>query len=120
MRAPLGTLGEEFELTRAYLELFAVRMGARLRFTIELPERLACVPFPRMVVLTLVDAIKHGLAPAADGGSVCVRADTEGSRLLVSVTDDGVGFGAANTGGTGIGLVTFAHACARSSGRTAA
>jgi hypothetical protein len=106
MRAPLGTLGEEFELTRAYLELFAVRMGGRLRFTIDLPERLAPLPFPRMIVLTLVEnAIKHGLAPAADGGSVCVRADTEGSRLLVRVTDDGVGFGAANTGGTGIGLV---------------
>jgi signal transduction histidine kinase len=106
MRAPLGTLGEEFELSRAYLELFAVRMGGRLRFTLDLPDRLASVPFPRMIVLTLVEnAIKHGLAPAADGGSICVRADTEGSRLFVRVSDDGVGFGMANTGGTGIGLV---------------
>ena len=108
MRSPVGTLGEEIELARAYLELFALRMGDRLRFSISLPAELAPLSFPRMVVLTLVEnAIKHGLAPADDGGSIAVSARIEDRQLLVSVVDDGVGFGVADTGGTGIGLVNI-------------
>jgi LytS/YehU family sensor histidine kinase len=108
MRSPIGTLGEEIELARAYLELFALRMGERLSFSIALPAELAPLPFPRMVVLTLVEnAIKHGLAPADDGGSITVSAGVADGKLLVSVADDGVGFGQADTGGTGIGLANI-------------
>ncbi len=108
MRAPLSSLGDEIELTRAYLELFALRMGPRLRFSIDVPAALSSLAFPRIALLTLVEnAIKHGLMPSDDGGSIAVTARVDGDSAVVSVADDGVGFGAADTGGTGIGLVNI-------------
>jgi len=108
MRSAVGTLGEEAELVRAYLELFALRMGARLAFSMEVPGPLAALPFPRMMLITLVEnAIKHGLMPSEHGGKVRVEARGDPGQLVVSVVDDGVGFGAAQTGGTGVGLANI-------------
>ena len=107
VRRAESTLGEEFELARAYLQLFQVRMGARLRFTLDLPPALRRLPFPPMVLLTLAEnAIKHGLAPADLGGTVSLYARRSGNRLEVSVADDGVGFG-PDAGGHGVGLVNI-------------
>ena len=120
MRSPTGTLGEEIELVRAYLELFAIRMGDRLSFSIDASKSALPEAFPRMVLLTLVEnAIKHGLAPAENGGHVAVIADIDDARLRVSVTDNGVGFGAANTGGTGIGLANIRARLLTAYGRSA-
>ena len=108
MRTAEGTLAEEAALVRAYLELFSLRMGARLAFAIDVPAALAGHAFPRMMLITLVEnAIKHGLMPSDQGGTVRVEARAEAGRLVVSVSDDGVGFGAADTGGTGVGLVNI-------------
>ena len=102
--APLSALGEEFELARAYLALFQVRMGPRLRFVMELPPALRGLRFPPMVLATLAEnAIKHGLAPADRGGTVQLTARRVEIMLEVSVVDDGVGFG-TDTGGHGVGL----------------
>jgi LytS/YehU family sensor histidine kinase len=108
MRSAAGTLGEEAELVRAYLELFSVRMGARLAFSIDVPGTLAALAFPRMMLITLAEnSIKHGLAPSEHGGMVRIEACVEQGRLVVSVVDDGVGLGGARTGGTGVGLANI-------------
>jgi signal transduction histidine kinase len=102
-----STLGEEFELVRAYLELFQVRMGARLRYSLVLPAALRNVSFAPMVLVTLVEnAIKHGLAPAGGGGTITVSARQDGQHGEVSVADSGVGFG-PDTGGHGVGLTNI-------------
>ncbi len=120
MRASSGTLGEEVELTRAYLELFALRMGPRLRFTIDVPPSLAALYFPRMTLITLAEnAIKHGLMPSERGGTIVIRAEAEATSLVVSVADDGVGFGAADTAGTGIGLANIRARLLTQHGRSA-
>lgn len=120
MRTAEGTLGEEAELVRAYLELFALRMGARLAFAIAVPETLVAHAFPRMMLITLAEnAIKHGLMPSDDGGTVLVRACADSGRLVVSVCDDGVGFGMAHTGGTGVGLTNIRARLATQYGGTA-
>jgi sensor histidine kinase YesM len=107
VRRAESTLGEEFELAAAYLQLFQVRMGPRLRFTLDLPPALRRLPFPPMVLATLAEnAIKHGLAPADLGGTVQLGARRVGATLEVSVADDGVGFG-AHSGGHGVGLVNI-------------
>lgn len=107
VRRTESTLGEEFELARAYLQLLQVRMGPRLRFALDLPPALRNLPFPPMVLVTLAEnAIKHGLAPADLGGTVQLSACRRGETLEVSVADDGVGFG-ADTGGHGVGLVNI-------------
>jgi signal transduction histidine kinase len=107
VRRTESTLGEEFELARAYLQLFQVRMGPRLHFTLDLPPALRRMPFPPMVLVTLAEnAVKHGLAPADLGGTVALCARHSGGTLEVSVADDGVGFG-PDAGGHGVGLVNI-------------
>ena len=100
-----STLGEEVERARAYLEILQIRMGPRLQLQIEVPRHLLAMPFPTMMLQTLVEnAIKHGLEPRTAGGTVWILArETEG-RVAVTVADDGQGFGGSNSSGTGIGL----------------
>jgi hypothetical protein len=120
MRAASASLRDEFDLTRAYLELFALRMGPRLRYSIDLQPRLGDQPFPRMALLTLVEnSLKHGLMPSDDGGTVTVTAALERGEVVVSVVDDGVGLGGADTAGTGIGLVNIRSRLAAQYGRRA-
>jgi LytS/YehU family sensor histidine kinase len=104
LRSARTTLGEEIDLARAYLELFQLRMGAQLGFSVEVQAGLEEAEFPPMLLVTLVEnAVKHGLAPAG-GGHIRVRARRRGGRLEVSVLDDGAGFGAMAGSGTGVGL----------------
>jgi sensor histidine kinase YesM len=108
VRRTESTLADEFDLVQAYLQLFQVRMGSRLRFALDLPPALRGVAFPPMLLVTLAEnAIKHGLAPTDLGGSVRIEARAGAGRLEVSVADDGVGFGGAGSGGSGVGLINI-------------
>ncbi|HEV3018952.1 MAG TPA: histidine kinase [Burkholderiaceae bacterium] len=103
MRRSSTPLGQEFALVRAYLSVLQHRMGERLRFRIELPERLAAAPIPPLILPTLVEnALRHGLGPLPEGGTITVRAAQDGAQIALSVADDGAGFQAAS--GSGVGL----------------
>jgi signal transduction histidine kinase len=105
MRAAATTLGQEADLVQAYLDVLQIRMGTYLTFALDVPAPLRAHPFPPMMLLTLAEnAIKHGLAPSPEAGRIDIRARHAGGALVVTVADTGVGFGAAKTGGTGIGL----------------
>ena len=105
LRNQRGSLGDELELVAAYLELFKVRMGTRLTFSIESEPSLRASEFPPMLLITLVEnAIKHGLEPVG-GGNIRIDARRRGNVLEVGVLDDGVGFAATASSGTGVGLV---------------
>jgi Histidine kinase/Histidine kinase-, DNA gyrase B-, and HSP90-like ATPase len=105
MRDEQSTLAQEAELVQSYLAVLKIRMGARLRYSIDVPPALGGQPFPPMMLLTLAEnAIKHGLNPSSTGGSIAIRAVATRSGVEVRVSDSGVGFGAAATGGTGVGL----------------
>jgi LytS/YehU family sensor histidine kinase len=100
-----STLGEEVERARAYLEILKIRMGPRLGLQIEVPRHLLALPFPAMMLQTLVEnAIKHGLEPRTDGGTVWILAREQEGKVAVTVADDGQGLGGSSQGGTGIGL----------------
>jgi sensor histidine kinase YesM len=108
LRSQRARLGDELELVRAYLDLFQVRMGARLSFSIESAPALHDLDFPPMLLVTLVEnAIKHGIEPGGRGGHVLVRARRVGRTLEAAVIDDGAGFAAAPSSGSGVGLVNL-------------
>ena len=99
-----STLGEELARARAYLDILKIRMGPSLNLSIDVPEPLLAVPFPPMMLQTLVEnAIKHGLETKPGGGTVWILARTTEQGVAVTVADDGRGF-SAEGGGTGIGL----------------
>ena len=106
MRGSCSTLGREVGLARAYLEMQQIRMGRRLRFEIAMEDELLTAAFPPMMLLSLVEnAIKHGLNPLRDGGSVRVAAESHDKVLRVTVADSGAGFSRADVDiGDGVGL----------------
>lgn len=112
LRATLGgsrrdshALSEEFERLRDYLELMAVRMGARLVYTLELPADLKNQPVPPLLLQPLVEnAIRHGLEPKVQGGRLAVRAQRVDDMLDIEVSDTGVGLPEGWTESQGFGL----------------
>ncbi len=98
------TLAQEMDIVRNYLDLFAIRMGDRLRYRIDLPDALLAVPLPPLLIQPLVEnAVKHGLEPSVKGGEVSVSASREGDAVRIVVVDSGRGI--LETGeGNGIGL----------------
>lgn len=104
-RATTHPLSAEFDRLRDYLELMAVRMGPRLRYTLDLPPDLAGLPVPTLLLQPLVEnSIKHGLEPKVEGGSITVRARRVGPLLTLEVNDTGVGLTGASPGDAGFGL----------------
>ena len=68
-------------------------MGPRLGLQIDVPAHLLDVPFPPMMLQTLIEnAIKHGLEPRTGGGTVWILATETEARVSVTVADDGLGF----------------------------
>lgn len=100
-RAVMHPMQLEFDRLRDYLELMAVRMGPRLSYTLDLPPELANHPVPPLLLQPLVEnAIKHGLEPKVEGGSIKVAARRDGDRVVLEVSDTGVGgIGGAPTSG---------------------
>jgi signal transduction histidine kinase len=106
LRDEASTLGREAALVRAYLAVHQVRMGPRLRFEVDLPPDLAPCPVPPMLLLTLVEnALKHGLQPMVDGGTLTLRAQARAGRVEISVADTGRGMGSGSGHGTGLANV---------------
>jgi LytS/YehU family sensor histidine kinase len=101
-------LGRELAVIRPYLEILKVRMEERLQTDIDVPEGLLSAEFPPMMIQSLVEnAIKHGLEPKAEGGSLRLKAEIVHGKLSVTVADTGLGFGRAATAGTGVGLANI-------------
>ena len=99
-------LHRDVELAVTYLHLQLVRMGARLGFEIDVPAELGQTHVPPMMITTLVEnAIKHGLSPLPQGGTVRIAARRDGTALCIQVSDTGRGFQAEL--GTGVGLANI-------------
>ncbi|TAN50011.1 MAG: sensor histidine kinase [Betaproteobacteria bacterium] len=108
MRETETNLGRELAVVRPYLEILRVRMGERLQTEVNVSAGLHSAEFPPMMLQSLVEnAIKHGLEPKPEGGTLRVGAEVVHGRLEVSVADTGVGFGRAATAGTGVGLANI-------------
>jgi signal transduction histidine kinase len=100
------TLGQQVELSRAFLEIMAVRMEERLEPVVTVADGLKSAVFPSMMLQTLVEnAIKHGLEPEAAGGRLEIAAEVVDGRLAVHVIDTGVGF--KPKGDAGVGLANI-------------
>ena len=103
MRESTTNLGRELEMARAFLEINRVRMGSRLEFAIEVPETLKTHAFPPMMLISLVEnAVKHGVDPCCECGTITIRAREDEGRLRVSVEDTGEGIKPKKGGGVGL------------------
>ena len=98
-------LGREADMVKSYLDLLKMRMEERLEIDFIMPDGLRSAAFPPMMLQSLVEnAIKHGLEGKAEGGTLQFRAEVAHNKLRVTVSDNGLGFGAKPSNGTGLGL----------------
>jgi two-component system, LytTR family, sensor kinase len=85
-------LREEISFIDDYLAIEMVRFGDKLRFYKEIDENTLDRLVPSMILQPIIEnSIRHGLANKVDGGMVRLRTWLEGTRLHISVEDDGVG-----------------------------
>ena len=97
-------LADEIELQRLYLEIEAVRFPDRLVLAVDVPDDLAQVLVPGMILQPLVEnAVKYGVARSREPVTVTIAARAEDDLLVMSVSDDGPA-SQAGTHGLGIGL----------------
>jgi sensor histidine kinase YesM len=98
-----STLGKQAELSRAYLAIMQARMKERLTVRFDIPVFLGSAPFPPMMLQTLIEnAIKHGIEPKVEGGTITVNAKVVGAMLHVDVCDDGAGIDLHADDGVGL------------------
>jgi signal transduction histidine kinase len=106
MREDGTTVGREADMAKAFLDIHRIRMGSRLDYDLEIPDELRCRPFPPMMLISLVEnAIKHGVDPCCEAGTITIRAAEEGGRLRLSVADTGEGISPKK--GAGVGLTNI-------------
>jgi two-component system sensor histidine kinase AlgZ len=80
------TLGEEVALAQRYLAIEQIRFGERLRVSWELDPDAAAARVPPLLLQPLVEnAVRHGVEPAAAGGTIRVRTKVKAGRAVVVI-----------------------------------
>lgn len=87
------SLAEELEHIEAYLAIERARFGEKLQVKYDIEAGVERFVVPGLILQPLVEnAVKHGLLPKREGGTVAIRARrTDGRTLELTVADDGVG-----------------------------
>ena len=87
-----SALRDELSFIEDYLAIEVVRFGDKLRFERDVAEDTLDMLVPSMILQPLVEnSIKHGLSSKVEGGTIRIRTRRGGSRLCLTVEDDGVG-----------------------------
>ena len=85
-------LRRELRLLEKYLDLERMRFSDRLQVSIDVARDCYEAAVPAMILQPLVEnAIRHGLSTVAEGGLLEIAARKQDSRVVIEVTDDGLG-----------------------------
>jgi len=85
-------LEEELRMIKAYLELEKARFEERLQVIVDVPDEVRDFLVPPFILQPLVEnAVKHGVLPVEEGGTVSIVARKNGAGLAICVEDTGVG-----------------------------
>ncbi|OJJ23697.1 hypothetical protein BKI52_04925 [marine bacterium AO1-C] len=86
----LTSLHHELEFLELYLEIEKVRFQDRLKVQINIHPELMDAEVPHLILQPLVEnALKHGIAPIAQGGEIIISAEQSDSLLVLRVSDNG-------------------------------
>ncbi|TCK88025.1 histidine kinase/DNA gyrase B/HSP90-like ATPase [Natranaerovirga hydrolytica] len=83
---------EEVENVERYLKIQKVRLGDKLKYSIDMPDYIKLQKIPSLTIMPFVEkAIFHGIVQKKEKGMVQVVIDYEKDDVVVSVEDDGLG-----------------------------
>jgi len=102
-RSQQSTLAHELEFTDVYLTIEEARLGERLRIVRRIAPDTLTTRVPSLLLQPLVEnAVRHGIAPCVEGGTLTIEAKVLGDSVRIVVADDGKGAG-ATVEGVGLG-----------------
>ncbi|MGN0818707.1 MAG: sensor histidine kinase [Candidatus Coproplasma sp.] len=81
----------ELKHVETYLNLEKMRFGDRLNIVYDIEEQNFFIP-PLTVQPLIENAVKHGISAKEEGGTVTLATRREGDKIIITVSDDGVGF----------------------------
>jgi signal transduction histidine kinase len=115
------SLEEEVRFLQAYLDIESARFGDRLRHHWSLEPSASKIQIAPMLLQPLVEnAVRHGIAPALQGGELWIRVKLDANQLVLEVEDSGVGISAGSSKpGFGVGLNNVKERLRRCYGRGA-
>ncbi|TGX52875.1 sensor histidine kinase [Sphingomonas gei] len=98
-RAQQSTLIDELAFTDAYLAIEEARLGDRLRIMRRVAPETLPTEVPALLLQPLVEnAVRHGIAPRVQGGTLTIEVDLLGDAVRIIVADDGKGVDAVIEG----------------------
>jgi len=102
---PEVPLEEELKFLNCYLEIAQTRFGNRLEVNYDLGPETGNALVPTFILQPLVEnAVRHGIEPAAAGGTIEISVRHDGQMLLILIRDSGVGLAAEPSAPGGIGI----------------
>ena len=106
LNSPEIQVAEELQLIEQYLRIQRFRFGDRLRSIVHADPDALDALIPTLILQPLVEnAVRHGILPREDGGSLWVSIRRDVETLVVSVEDDGPGLTHDLANSAGVGLV---------------
>ena len=90
----LVTLEEEIDNVENYFTIQHYRFGEKIKLQITTPkeDELLQLKLPKLTIQPFVEnAIFHGLERKVEGGTVRVKLDTTVHKLMITISDNGVG-----------------------------
>ena len=99
-------LAEEMDFLQRYLDVQKVRFADRLHLCVDVPQELLAAQVPNLILQPMVEnAVKHGIAKRAQGGTIRIRASRLNTMLTLSIFNDGPSLTTDwETTGSGIGI----------------
>ena len=100
-------LKDELQFVQDYLALESKRLGDRLTTKFQVDQSIDSLLLPPMILQTLIEnAIKHGIAPAEEGGCVCVQIQRQKEGIVFLISNTGICISCPDplTAANGVGL----------------
>lgn len=97
-------LAEELQFAEKYLSIQKIRFADRLQLDVDVPPALYQAQVPSLILQPIVEnAVKHGIAKRAQGGTIRITASRDQDKLTLTVSNDGPSLLPAQLSASGIG-----------------
>lgn len=87
-----SSIGAEVEVIKKYAHIQETRFKDRIKFNVEVDDKLRKLPLPGMTLQPLVEnAFIHGIEGKEEGGIISLRVYAENNKCVIEIDDNGVG-----------------------------
>ncbi len=88
----LVTIKDEIMHSKNYLKIQKIRLGDRLNYTFNIPEKYADIQCPFMILQPLIEnSVKYVVEAKEEGGNIKINGYDDSKDLIIEIEDDGDG-----------------------------